>query len=117
MLACMLTACASDSAPESASALLPAIKRHYESHAVEENNTCRALIMDGVTRSEILSRENGLTVVQVGFTYRSTVGRRTNRRRCRGFGERTFTVSTEAGRHRVVGMTGEVSSSPSLRIW
>ena len=117
VLACLLAACASDSTPESVSALLPAIKRYYESNAVEQNNTCKAPIMDGVTRSEVLSRDNGQTVVRVAYTYRDTLGRRTARRRCRGFGERTFTVSTEAGRHRVVGMTGELRSSPSLQIW
>ncbi|MEM7025949.1 MAG: hypothetical protein AAF637_25715 [Pseudomonadota bacterium] len=99
------------------SALLPAIKRYYESNAVEENNQCRAPLMDGVTRSEIVSQEDDRTVVRVVYTYRDTIGRSTATRRCRGFGERTFTLVSEAGRPRVVDMTGERRSSPTMRIW
>ena len=118
-----LSACATDHQPASGTlppadrAMLRAIQAYYEHNAVEERNTCRSPIMDGVTRSQVLSRDGDETVVEVRYRYSNYVSRRTSNRRCTGFNTRTFTLTDDSSRPRVVRMTGEVRSSPSLRIW
>ncbi|MEM7025014.1 MAG: hypothetical protein AAF637_20890 [Pseudomonadota bacterium] len=70
-----------------------------------------------MTRSEVLSSDGDETVVEVRYRFSNYVSRRTSNRRCTGFNTRTFTLINDSGRQRVVGMTGEVRSSPTLRIW
>lgn len=96
-------------------AILSAIRTYYESNAVEENNACKAPLLDGVTRSEVVSRDGDQLVVELGYRYANTVNR--GSRRCRGFGNRTFTLVRSDGRLRVTDMTGEVRTSPTWRIW
>ena len=92
-----------------------AIQRYYESNAAEENNACSALIMSGVTRSEVVSENSGQLVVDLTYKYAS-YGNRSGRR-CRGIQNRRFTLINESGRYRVIDMTGERRLVPSLRIW
>jgi len=118
-LALLLAGCAAD--PSSSGAIpasrdmLAAIQRYYESNAAEENNACSAVIMSGVTRSEVVPDKAGRLVVDVTYTYGNFTSRSSNR--CRGFGNRRFTLTEESGRFRVVGMTGERRLGPSWRIW
>jgi hypothetical protein len=85
--------------------IMAAIRRYYESNAAEQNNACSAPIMSGVSRSEVVSDSEGQLVVDVTYTYGNYVSRSSSR--CRGFGNRRFTLTNEAGRFQVVGMTGE----------
>jgi hypothetical protein len=98
-------------------AMLSAIKAYYEHNAAEQNNVCKGPLMDGVTRSELVSQDDSQLVVEVGYKYRDYTSRRSTGRACSGFGSRTFTLSRDGGRFRVIGMSGEVRTSPSLRIW
>lgn len=96
-------------------AILSAIRAYYENNAVEENNSCKAPLLSGVTRSEVVSRDGNDLVVELGYKYANYVNRSSNR--CRGFGNRTFTLTRDGGRFRVIEMTGERRTSPSWRIW
>jgi hypothetical protein len=95
--------------------MLAAIQRYYESNAAEENNACGALIMSGVTRSQLVSESAGQQVVDVTYKYTAYANR--SGRRCRGFGNRRFTLTNQSGRYRVIDMTGERRLGPSWRIW
>ncbi|MEM7024215.1 MAG: hypothetical protein AAF637_16735, partial [Pseudomonadota bacterium] len=82
-----------------------AIEAYYDWHAVE--GRCSAPIMEGVTRSDILSEDGDQTVRQVRYMYRDYQQRSTRTRRCRGFGSRTFTLINDEGRPRVISMSGQ----------
>jgi len=117
-----LTACAqtapSGLAPGSQGeerAILSAIRAYYENNAVEENNRCSAPLLSAVTRSEVVSRDGNDLVVELGYKYANYTNRGGSR--CRGFGNRTFTLTRDGGRFRVIEMTGERRTSPSWRIW
>jgi hypothetical protein len=123
VLACWLAACAPTApggvppdSPTEQRLMLSAIKAYYENNAVEQNNACKSPLMDGVTRSDVVSRDGNQLVVQLRYKYSDYTNRRGARQSCSGFGERTFTL-TKGQRFRVTDMTGEVRSSPSLRIW
>lgn len=96
-------------------AILSAIRAHYENNAVEENNSCSAPLLSAVTRSEVVSRDGNELVVELGYKYANYTNRGSNR--CRGFGNRMFTLSRDGGRFQVIEMTGERRTSPSWRIW
>jgi hypothetical protein len=98
-------------------AMLSAIKAYYEDNAVEQNNVCKSPLMDGVTRNELVSQDGNQRVVQVAYKYSDYANRSNTRRTCSGYGDRTFTLVRGGGRYRVTEMTGEVRTSPSLRIW
>jgi hypothetical protein len=117
LLCLLLPGCAADpelrvGAPVSRD-VLGAIRRYYDSNAAEESNVCSAPIMT-VTRSELVSEEDGRIVVDVAYTYINYASR--SSRRCRGIGNRRFTLSNEAGRFRVIDMTGERRLGPSWRL-
>jgi hypothetical protein len=95
--------------------ILAAIRRYYESNAAEENNACSAPIMSGVSRSEVVSDSGGQLVVDVTYIYGNYAHR--GSMRCRGFGNRQFTLTNQGDRFQVVGMTGERRLGPSWRIW
>jgi hypothetical protein len=95
--------------------MLAAIRRYYEINAAEENNACSALSMSGVSRSEVVSDSGGQLVVDVTYTYANYAHR--GSMRCRGFGNRQFTLTNQGGRFQVVGMTGERRLGPSWRLW
>lgn len=123
VLAGWLAACAptapssvSPDSPAEQRLMLSAIKTYYEHNAVEQNNACKSPLMDGVTRSNVVSRDGNQLVVQLRYKYSDYTNRTGARQTCSGFGERNFTL-TRGQRFRVTGMTGEVRSSPSLRIW
>lgn len=82
-----------------------AIEAYYDWHAAE--GPCNAPIMEGVTRSDIVSQNDDRTVKQVRYLYRDYIRRSTRNRRCRGFGSRTFTLTYDEGRPRVIGMSGQ----------
>lgn len=94
--------------------MLAAIKRYYESHAAEENNACSAPMMSGVTRSQLVSEGEGSLVVDVTYMYTNFTNR--SGRRCRGFGNRRFTLSRQPGGFSVTGMTGEYRRGASWRL-
>jgi hypothetical protein len=95
--------------------MLAAIRHYYESNAAEENNACSALTMSGVSRSEVVSDSGGQLVVDVTYTYGNYAHR--GSMRCRGFGNREFTLTRQGDRFQVVGMTGERRLGPSWRVW
>jgi hypothetical protein len=94
--------------------MMAAIRLYYESNAAEENNACSAPIMSGVNRSEVVSDRDGQLVVDVTYTYGNYAHR--GSLRCRGFGNREFTLTRAPGGYRVIGMTGERRLGPSWRI-
>lgn len=118
-----LAACATvPSGPEPGSqaeqrALLSAIRAYYENNAVEQNNACKSPLLDAVTRSEVVSREDNQLVVELSYRFSDYVNRRGSRGTCSGMGNRTFTLTRSEGRFRVIDMTGEARTSPSWRIW
>jgi hypothetical protein len=95
--------------------ILAAIRHYYESNAAEENNACSAVIMSGVSRSEVVSDSGRQVVVDVTYNYGNYAHR--GSMRCRGFGNRQFTLTNQGGRFQVVGMTGERRLGPSWRLW
>jgi hypothetical protein len=120
LLACLvllLAGCAADPAPRGAAPVsrdaLAAIQRYYDGNAAEENNACSAPIMS-VTRSELVSEGDGRMVVDVAYSY-TNYGNRSGRR-CRGIGDRRFTLSNASGRFTVIDMTGERRLGPSWRL-
>ena len=117
-LGLVLAGCAADPAASRAAPVsrevLTAIQRYYESNAAEENNACSALIMSGVTRSQLVSESPGQLVVDVTYNYANYANR--SGRRCRGVGNRRFTLSSASSRYRVIDMTGERRLGPSWRL-
>jgi hypothetical protein len=95
--------------------ILAAIRRYYESNAAEENNACSALLMSGVSRTEVVSDSGGQLVVDVTYFYSNNAHR--GSMRCRGTGNRQFTLTRSADRFQVVDMTGERRLGASWRIW
>jgi hypothetical protein len=95
--------------------VVAAIRRYYESNAAEENNACSAVIMSGVSRTQLVSDSGGELVVDVTYTYGNYAHR--GSMRCRGTGNRQFTLTRSAAGFRVVGMTGERRGGLRWRIW
>jgi hypothetical protein len=95
--------------------VIAAIRRYYESNAAEENNACSALLMSGVSRLEVVSDSDGRLVAGVTYFYSNTAHR--GSMRCRGTGNREFTLARSAGNLQVVDMTGERRRGASWRIW
>jgi len=95
--------------------IIAAIRRYYESSAAEENNACSALLMNGVTRTEVVSDQDGKLVVDVTYFYSNNAHR--GSMRCRGTGNRQFTLTRSANGFQVVDMTGERRLGARWRIW
>jgi len=95
--------------------VIAAIRRYYESNAAEENNACSALLMSGVTRTEVVSDSDGRMVVDVTYFYTNDAHR--GSMRCRGTGNRQFTLTRTADGFQVVDMTGERRLGARWRIW
>ena len=95
--------------------IIAAIRRYYESNAAEENNACSALLMSGVSRTEVVSAQAGKLVVDVTYFYSNAAHR--GSMRCRGTGNRQFTLTRSADRFEVVDMTGERRLGARWRIW
>jgi hypothetical protein len=94
--------------------MMAAIRQYYESNAAEENNACSAPIMSGVRRSQVVSDSEGKLVVDVTYLYGNWAHR--GSMRCRGTGNREFTLTRASDGYRVTGMTGERRLGPSWRI-
>jgi hypothetical protein len=98
--------------------LLLEVQNYYETRAVEEGGRCRAPIMQGVARSQVLSDDQSQMVIALSYAYRDWVRdgddcdpRRPARcmlalRECRGFGERIFTIDKGQDGLSVAGMSG-----------
>lgn len=98
--------------------LMLQVRNYYETRALEEGGRCRAPIMEGVARSEVLSDSPDQMVIALGYYYRDWVrdgddcdARRPWRctmvlQQCRGFGERIFTVEKGQDGPSVVDMSG-----------
>lgn len=116
-----LAACASE--PGQTSSLevgdrrpvIAAIRRYYESNAAEQNNACSSLLMSGVTRIEVVSDSGDELVVDVSYFYTNTAHR--DSMRCRGTGNRQFTLTRSGDMFQVVDMTGERRLGARWRLW
>jgi hypothetical protein len=97
--------------------MLQAIRAYYEHNATEQGNICRGPIMEGVTRTELVSQDAGERVIRVSYRYSNYINRSRTRNHCTGSAKRTFTLAPSGGRYRVVAMSGEVRTGPTLRIW
>jgi hypothetical protein len=99
--------------------LLLKVQNYYETRALEEGGRCKAPIMAGVARSQVLADEPGQMVIALSYYYRDWVrdGDDCDRRRpgscmmvmreCRGFAQRTFTIDKGAEGLSVAGMSGD----------
>jgi hypothetical protein len=120
-LALWLAACAAEPGRNGAlevgerQQVIAAIRRYYESNAAEENNACSALILSGVSRLDVVSDGGGKLVVDVTYLYSNWAHR--GSMRCRGTGNRQFTLTRSAGGFQVVGMTGERRLGARWRLW
>jgi hypothetical protein len=120
-LALWLAACASEPGKPAAlkageqRQIVAAIRPYYEINAAEENNACSALIMSGVSRTDVVSDSDGKLVVDVTYTYGNNAHR--SSMRCRGTGNRQFTLTRSASGFQVVDMTGERRLGARWRIW
>ena len=94
--------------------IVDAIRRYYESNAAEENNACSWLSMS-VTQIDVVSDSRDTLVVDVRYFYNNLAHR--DSMRCRGFGERRFTLTRTADGLRVTDMTGERRLGARWRIW
>jgi hypothetical protein len=95
--------------------VIAAIRRYYESNAAEENNACSALLMSGVSRTEVVSDSGGQLVVDVTYFYSNNAHR--GSMRCRGTGNREFTLTRSGDSFQVVDMTGERRLGARWRLW
>ncbi len=98
--------------------LLYQIKSYYEDNALEEGGRCGALILEGVTSTRVVDDGSDKLVIDIGYYYRDYVRggddcspfrplRCGVMSECRGFGQRTFTVTKQDDALKVVGMSGE----------
>lgn len=110
-----LAACVSDPAEIPAwelaghPGLLYHVKLYYERNALEENGRCTFPLLEGVSRSEILSEDDEQLVIGLTYRYRDMV--RDERRlglfrECEGYATRTFTVAKAGDQLTVTGMGG-----------
>lgn len=111
----LLAACAGDPAQNPAwelaghPGLLYDVKLFYERNALEEDGRCTMPLLEGVTRSEILSEDDEQLVLGLTYRYRDVI--RDERRlglfrECEGYASRTFTIAKTGDELRVVGMGG-----------
>lgn len=115
-----LGACAGDPAQNPAwtlaghPGLLYWIRFYYERNALEENGRCTAPVLQGVTRSEVLSEDQNQLVIALDYRYRDAIrdeprfpsGRFRLFRECEGFASRTFTIAKRPEGLVVTGMNG-----------
>jgi hypothetical protein len=112
LLGLLLAACAGDLAEQSdwslqrQPMLLRAIQHYYQRFATEDRGRCRNVLMDAVTRSELVSQEQDRLVVNVRYRYRSTSGGERSRG-CGGSGERTFEATGSGERYEILSMSGD----------
>ncbi len=88
------------------------IRYYYANHASEENATCLAPEMRGITRVEVLEDTPERLVLRIRYYYQDDSYGEIDEEnftilRCRGFRTRTFVVDKRDGL-RVVGMSGPV---------
>ena len=99
------------------------VKLYYELNATEENGRCTAPLLEGVTRSQVLSDNAEQMVLDVGYYYRDWIRdgedcgplrplRCTVMRECRGFAQRTFIVDKGQDAFTVVDMSGPQRGRP-----
>ena len=111
----LLAACAGDPAQNPAwelaghPGLLYDVKLFYERNALEEDGRCTMPLLEGVTRSEVLSEDDEQLVLGLTYRYRDVI--RDERRlglfrECEGYASRTFTIAKTGDELRVVGMGG-----------
>jgi hypothetical protein len=112
LIGLLLAACAEDLAQqpvwslEGRPGLLLAIQQYYQGSASEDRGRCRQVLMEGVTRSELVSEDREHVVVNVQYRYRSA-SRSERGRGCGGFGERSFEAIRRGDRYEVVSMSGD----------
>ncbi len=112
-LATLLAACAFKGQPLAGyEGLTFKIESYYADHAVEENGTCRAPEMRGITKVQVLEDSEERLVLRVRYYFQDDAFGvyddpeiPTVRVRCRGFRTRDFVIDKRAGLE-VVGMSG-----------
>ena len=103
------------STPASGARSSQAIRLYYEQNAAEENNACSALIMSGVTRTEVVSDSGDELILDVSYLYNNDAHR--GSMRCRGTNTRQFTLSRGPNGFQVADMTGERRMGARWRLW
>lgn len=86
------------------------VSSFYNRRAQEGGFNCPGVRMDGVTRSEVVSRAAGRAEVKVTYYHKidDTPPFELGGARCNGFDTRTFTFAeVPGGRYDVISMTGE----------
>jgi hypothetical protein len=96
--------------------LLLKVQNYYESRGTEEGGRCSAPILEGVSRSRVLSDDPSQMVIELTYYYRDWVrDNKCDPRRplrcqinpqCRGFAHRIFTIDKCEEGLSVAGMTG-----------
>ena len=97
-------------------AIEQAIKRHHERYASEGGGRCFRPFIDGFTELTVVEEEPDRLVVHTRYLYRDRFQEGGGSGQvCRGFGERTFTITRAPNRAPVVAeMTGE-QDEPAIR--
>ena len=83
--------------------IYPVVQQYYEARATEENGRCRAPLLEGVLTARVVEEDDAKTVIQMRYLYRDLTA--DLRGGCRGFGNRTVTVS-KGPEVQVIEMTG-----------
>jgi len=86
------------------------VSSFYDGRGQEGGFNCPGVRMDGVTRSEVLSRAAGRAEVKVTYYHKvdDAPPFELGGARCNGFDTRTFTFAeAPGGRYDVISMTGE----------
>ena len=94
--------------------LLYEVKLHYQQNALEENGRCTRPLLEGVTRSEVLSEDDDELVIGLTYRYRDSIrdeprspsGQLPMFRECEGFASRTFTIAKAGDELSVADMSG-----------
>jgi hypothetical protein len=119
ILCLWLVGCAGSGQPS----LMRKVQLYYETHATEEGGRCTAPLLEGVTRTQVLSDNAEQMVLDVSYYYRDWIRdgddcgplrplRCTVMRECRGFAQRTFTIEKGQDAFTVVGMSGPQRGRP-----
>jgi hypothetical protein len=107
----LLAACASrvpDTGFAEPQAIEQAIKRHYERHASEENQTCLTPYIDGLTRVTVVEQQPDRLVLDARYLYRDRFKDDNNDgigSACTSYAERQFTLEKNDAGLQVVAMS------------
>lgn len=94
--------------------LLLKVKQYYERNALEQGGYCPSPLLEGVTRSQVISETPDQLVVRLTYYYRDATKECeeddplvcTPFRACKGFAQRTFTIAKHGDALSVAEMSG-----------